>query len=159
MARLVKCPRCEQQLKRSEGVRHSNRYYHKSCYQDLEKKKKERQSLFKYIESKWEIDCPTKGMMSQIKDYEDSYGYSLREMEICLRYFYDTLGNEVLKDKGIGIIPHVYDEAINYFQQIISIAKKAEENPYQEDNYEVVKVDLSRKKKERVKLIDIDSLC
>lgn len=59
-------------------------------------------------------------MLKQIKEFQDDYGYTLKGMELTLRYFHEIQGNGV-DARGIGIIPYVYEDAkrhYNYIQKV-----------------------------------------
>jgi hypothetical protein len=73
-------------------------------------------------------------------------------MYFALKYFYEIQKNDVTKsENGIGIIPHIYEDSRNYWQERESrtagIVAAIEQQILQAANQNVVKVNLKQKKK------------
>jgi len=47
-------------------------------------------------------------------------------MYYTLKYYYEILENEILDDKGVGIIPYYYDQASKYYSKVFDLEEKAE---------------------------------
>ncbi len=125
----------------NESVVYKNRHYCESC---LELKKEEQEQkdtkngdwveLYEYIVELYG-HSPTGMMFKQLGEYrKPPYEYTNKGMYLTLKYFYETMGNNVIDGTGLGIIPYVYEDAkknfiknmeINTFNEEITI----DENP------------------------------
>jgi hypothetical protein len=155
MARLVKCPYCEKQLSKEEAVEHKKKYYHPQCFETWQKQKEHRQELIDYICKLFRSDAPTGMMLKQIKDFQADYKYTLKGMELALRYFHETLGNSVQQGSGIGIIPFVYEDAKNHYIKQMKIADSLQNL---EQNEEITVYIDPNKSKRKSKKIDITAI-
>lgn len=155
MARLVKCPYCEKQLSKEEAVEHKKKYYHPQCFETWQKQKEHRQELIDYICKLFRSDAPTGMMLKQIKDFQTDYKYTLKGMELALKYFHETLGNTVQQGSGIGIIPFVYEDAKNHYIKQMKIAESLQNL---EQNEELVIYIDSNKSTRKSKKIDITAI-
>lgn len=144
MAKLpkIKCPYCKEMFHREDGIQVKRRYYHPEC---LEKKREDNRlneqksadeskgesqdykDLIEYICNKYDMKRPSGMILKQIKDYKEQYDYTYKGMELALRYFYDTEGNSVKDDTGVGIIVYVYDRAKNFYIRKINVESSIQE--------------------------------
>lgn len=166
----VKCPYCEQQDDRDKMIKIKNRYWHQECIvaqreeNNISKElplniagstpEQEYKELISYICYKYDLDRPTGQILKQIKSFREDFEYRYKGMELALRFFFDTEGNSVKEDTGVGIIPYVYDRARKFY-----IRKKDIENNLTDEEPEV-RVFKSRKteNKNAKKQINIDDL-
>lgn len=178
--RLVKCPKCEIKLPKNEAILHKKRYYHAECYDQLlvkERKKTEEKklkqqgkvqnqhgsssdykSLVEYIcKDLYGWNRPSGMILKQIKQFHEEYDYTYKGMELTLRYFFNILDNKVDKDKGIGIIPFVYEDATKQYAQKIKIARATMNEDLHKINKRIVKVSPKSMSRE-IKQIDIESI-
>ena len=134
-----KCPVCGNMNKQSIAIHHGSRRYCKSCFDEMMKKKelkKQTQSLKKqeqeqnareykeliaYVCELFDISQPTGMILSQIKNYRETYQYRYGGMTLTLKYHYEVLGNP-LKAEGVGIIPYAYDKAKEFYTTQRNIA-------------------------------------
>jgi hypothetical protein len=136
MARLPKCPMCEIEVEKVEGefVKHSSKTYHIKCFEQFEIRKQHRYELLEYICELYKVPMANGFVTKQIKEYETQYGYTLKGMQMSLYYFHEIQGNPVIQDednnkyksRGIGIVPHIYDEAKRYFIKMQQIQNSAQ---------------------------------
>lgn len=148
MAHLVKCTVCGVQFDRDKiqavktGAR---RYAHYSCYPEGEivplpnPVDEDLVKLELYIEKLLGEDYNPARVKKQIKDYKKQYSYSYSGMLKTLIWFYEIKGNS--KDKangGIGIIPFVYKDALNYYYNLY-LAQIANESIAEESYKPVIK--------------------
>ncbi|GIN22541.1 hypothetical protein [Siminovitchia fordii] len=126
MSRLVKCPYCEEKLPKSESHPYKKRYYHLECFNEWRNQADHRKELIEYICELYGIDAPTGMMVKQIKEFVEDYNYKYKGMELALRYFYETLGNQVLEGSGIGIIPYIYEDARQHHLTMMNVAESVE---------------------------------
>ena len=62
---------------------------------------------------------------TQAEEYILKYGYTWSGMTGCLHWFYDiNHGDKEEGHGGIGIIPFIYDEVKNYYQDIYKAQEK-----------------------------------
>lgn len=147
MGRKYKCPICNKQDDESLMVKIGNRRYHKgTCeivfQEEQESKEVNRNSwgkLFNYICELYGIDKPTGMMFKQLETFRKSYDYTDEGMYLTLKYYYETLNNEVLEGTGLGIIPYCYEEAKKHNLQIWDIETNLESYVHEEKN-NVIKV-------------------
>lgn len=157
---LMKCP-CGEGVLREEAIKIGNRYYHKECAERKKQKekeseidKKELKELKDYIYFdlyKKNVSMPF--IMKQISEFRNEYGFRYKGMELALRYYYETLGNSLNENHGVGIIPYVYDEAKKHYEIILRV-KKTMDSGVQLQNHKKVKINI--KNKSRKKKIDYD---
>lgn len=102
--------------------------------------------------------------MRQIKEFETESKYTLKGIEMTLRFFHEVEGNPVLSpnddnDKyqvqGIGIVAWVYDKAKRYYEQIGRITASAHKV---EINTTPAVVYTKPTEKKRKVLIDIEGI-
>lgn len=155
--RLVKCPICEEQLKRIDARYDGKkkRYYHEDCFSGKNIVLSEREELEQYICKLYKIDRITGQMGQQINHYEKNLGYTIKGMELTLKYFHEILGRGVKEGSGLGIIPYVYEDATKQYQNRLEVeeALKILKKPKEITVY--VKKDRNERKK---KHIDLDSI-
>lgn len=136
MARLPKCPECEKEVEKVEGefVKHSGKTYHIKCFEKFEIRKQHRSELLEYICDLYKVPMANGFITKQIKEYETQYNYTLKGIQMSLYYFHSIQGNPVIQDddnnnyksRGIGIVPHIYEEAKRYFIKMQQIQNSAE---------------------------------
>ena len=147
MAHIVTCTVCKEKFNRDkiQAVKISaRRYAHYRCApkggelvplsdaidEDLVK-------LEKYVEQLLGEDYNPARVKKQIKDFKNDYDYTYSGMLKTLIWFYEIKVNP--KDKangGIGIIPFVYKDALNYYYYLY-LAQIANES-ISEENYKPV---------------------
>ncbi|MGG1444918.1 hypothetical protein ABE354_23280 [Brevibacillus laterosporus] len=115
MARKPKCPKCTYEVDKKLSVKHASKYYHEECYEKFIKAKDDRLELIDYICTLHKTKIPHGLILKQIKEFTDTYEYTHKGITLTLRYFYETLGNQVREGDGIGIVPYVYEEAKKFF--------------------------------------------
>ena len=133
MATKVKCPMCGKLNDKQDTIKISNRYYCKECAElKQDKQNTDWDLLFQYICSIYNIDKPTGMMFKQLGDYRRDYGYTDYGMYCTLKYYYETLENEVLEGSGLGIIPYYYEKTKQYYKAKADIEDSAEDFVYKE---------------------------
>jgi hypothetical protein len=107
---------------KEEAVSHKKRWYCPPCLEEKRKKEENKHNdpsdwdqLYEYIKELYGHP-PTGIMFKQLGTFrKPPYNYTNMGMLLTLQYFHETLGNEVLTDGGVGIIPYVYEEAKKNF--------------------------------------------
>lgn len=131
MAKQVKCPLCNKLNDKENTKQISNKYYCLECAEEREvqihKNKDGWDELFNYICELYKIDTLTGMMFKQIKDFRDNYNYTNTGMYLTLKYYYETLGNEVIDNTGLGIIVYYYEQAKQHYIESKEVKKHTEE--------------------------------
>lgn len=154
--RSIKCPSCQEPLDRNTEpfTEHSKKFYHQSCFGLYFQKTQHRKDLIDYVCKLHNIKHPGV-IVRQIKEFEESYGYTLKGIELALRYFHEIQGNPVDR-VGIGIVPWIYEDAKRHYKKIAAISKSAHEAE-PGGRHEIIHIEISDKKK-IAKHIDIEGL-
>lgn len=128
MAHMVKCTVCGKSFNRDKiqavkmGAR---RYAHYSCHPEgelvelLDPVDEDLVKLENYIVQLLGDSYNAARVKKQIKDYKKDYDYTYSGMLKTLIWFYEIKGNSKEKaNGGIGIIPFVYKDALNYYYNL-----------------------------------------
>lgn len=123
---LCKCPICGGKDKAENMVKIGARHYHigeceqKKLEEDEKRKvkKDDWDCLFEYICELYHLNKPTGFMFKQLSMFRDDYGYTDAGITLTLKYYYEILGNTVLEDTGLGIIPYYYEQAKKYYSEM-----------------------------------------
>lgn len=165
---MVKCPVCEEKFYKEdvEYVKKGRRYYHKTCMEKTKKQEKKendanaleyREMLYNVIKDIFNIEFPTPRILRQVKSYKQK-GLSYFGMAKTLEYWFILEKNSIKKaNGGIGIVPYVYEDALNYFSKV-SKSRNSENKIVDKGEVEVT---IHKPKKESVfdrKKINIDEL-
>lgn len=150
MARQVKCPKCNKLNNKEDTETINNRYYCKTCAEEVQAEKDTNKSdwdlLFDYICKIYNISKPSGMMFKQLKEFRNEpYNYTNSGMYATLRYYHETLGNDVLEGAGLGIIPYYYEKTKQHYLNISKVEESLEVYQPSEDKH--VKVDLSYRNK------------
>ena len=154
----VTCQICRGDINKltDEYEKKSTGYVHKKCIppEDLD-----RLELYNYITQIFHFKAPGPVNLRLIKDFHDNKKYSYKSMYYALKYFVEVQHNSVDKMNGrIGIIPYIYDEAKEYYENLVKTQNKILVNVgkqlEKEENAVVIKSAPHRKKK----IIDLEGL-
>lgn len=115
---FVVCPYCDQPIDREvdEWVQKGERAYHTKCFQE----KQDRNELCNYICRLFGLKAPGPHILSQITNFHNC-GYTYAGMRLSLVYFYEVQYHNPDQFKSrdtIGIIPHIYEQAKEYYTNI-----------------------------------------
>lgn len=179
----VKCPQCGRSFYREDGIENvdwihiKNRYWHVACHKLYEQFREtvdirdnlpdERwyQELRDYLWFDVKLPEANWAMIDQQWNSFLKKHYTAKGIYFTIRYFYNIKNGDTDKaNGGIGIVPFIYREAQTYWQshraqmeslmtQIVSQRRLKDE---QEQNQRVVSV--SRKKKNRIKVLDLSEI-
>lgn len=136
MARLAKCKFCGEEIKdKSVATKKGNYWYHNSCLEEKEKQKNEnksdRQLLLDYINELYEGQTP-KYVYIQIEEFKKNYNMTYMGMLLTLEYAFNEKEMTFDNEKGVGIIPYLYDECSKEWQRQQEINKVIEEFEFEE---------------------------
>ena len=138
MAAKVKCLYCQEEFsrERTEFMKVGRRYAHTKCYEEhYEKEKAEADEYRKVTDLIQKLYYPQKPdwgtIGSQIKRYKDE-GMTYMGMYYTLQYHCIVKGNDI-KEKGIGIIPYIYQKAKAYYKNVNNTYTKTAEIEQKKD--------------------------
>ncbi|MGG3890234.1 hypothetical protein [Metabacillus fastidiosus] len=152
MGRKVKCPHCQEKVDKDEAHPHQKRYYHPKCFEIKQRESQDYNELLEYVSELYK-DLPLILIKKQIKEMKDE-GYKYKGMELALKYFYETLGNRVQENTGVGIIPYVYEEAKAHYLKQRRIAESIDKL----ESKELTVYIKTEKEKRKSKKIDISAI-
>lgn len=161
LADSVKCPSCEQQVLKADGIFDSttNKWYHPTCFKILSEKRE----LARYVCVLFKLKAPGPKIYGQMNSFY-SKGISYKDMLQVLKYHYEIKRGKVEKAmEGIGIIPYVIEEAKEYYSKLEyrsdKIADRIADNcENQQKTIIYFDEEAIAEKKPRQNKIDIDSL-
>lgn len=78
----------------------------------------------------YDIPFVTPYMKKQLEKYKNEYQYSYSGMLRSLKYWYEVKKTPIDKNKGIGIIPYIYQDAYNYYYSIWLANQKSSERQF-----------------------------
>lgn len=133
----VKCPYCEKLFGRKPEEENitwvkvsARRYAHKDCYDKEDKKlHKQEQEIDEFYEFIKTLFGPGYNFMmidKQLKNMmKDHPNYTISGIQKTLNWFYNIQHHNV-KDSngGIGIVPFVYNDALQYYYKLYNANKK-----------------------------------
>lgn len=95
----------------------NNKYVHLACKETEERREKtDKEKLEDYIKQLFDTDYVNPKVQRQIKQYTEEYNYTYSGIQKALCYFYEIKHGDLEKaGGGIGIVPHIYDRAYNYY--------------------------------------------
>ncbi len=144
----VTCKNCKTKINKEDAINPKERTYF--CSTECEKawddkhvvvkkdnsEKDDYKELIAYLCELYGVKSPSIVWLTQIKRFHDNRKMKYKGMQLALKYYYETLGNALNEEYGLGILEWVYDDAKNYFLEKRRILKAINEF----DEEEVVKV-------------------
>lgn len=165
------CPGCKLPVEKSEenkvkGKNNYTRYWHPNCLHKVQKEKEKkiaeemgRKAIFNYLV---EIGLsPNYAFWGrQRNDFINKYGYNDSGILMALKYWFGEKKNSIERaNGGMGIVPYIYDEAQNYYRNIILKKKKLSEQAIrqQKEKNKIVKITKTEENKKK-SFINLDLL-
>lgn len=156
MGRMVNCNFCNTPVDKDIADRHNNKNYHINCC----KQQQDREALSDYICKLFGLVRPGPIIYSQLKNFmTKNTHYTYSGILKALEYFYDVQKNSTKNsNQAIGIVPHVYDEAQDYYSKInykqgkvaATIEKQLKERP--------LTVRIVKEEKKTKQIYDLDEM-
>lgn len=126
-AAYVKCLYCEQQFNRNdpniEVKKVGRRYAHLKCWEqhmtNMTQEEKDEIAFYVYVQQLFgsEYNYTLTKKLAERYHKENNYTYS--GMLKTLKWYYEKEGHSLDKSNGsIGIIPYVYQQALNYYYML-----------------------------------------
>lgn len=165
---VVTCKQCKSKIDKSDAIKVKDRTYFcsKECSDkwDREHEKKEKsendgdyQLLIKYVCQLYGVKSPTMVWLAQIKRFHENKNMKYGGMLLALKYYYETLGNAVNFEYGLGILEWVYDDAKEHYLKTKEIEKLVSNMDLEDEEIVVVKkLDKSTKPKYNIDNIDME---
>ena len=156
----VICQICRQNINKlsDEYLKKSTGYIHRSCVPPEEA---DRLELCNYIVEIFHLKAPGPANMRLIKKFHTENGYSYKSMYYTLKYYFEIKKGSIEKSQErIGILPYVYDEAKQYYENLTRtqnlILRNVEKQLVKEEKVIVVKQNPAHKGKKVINLEDLD---
>lgn len=92
-----------------------DRYVHKRCNDTHPQDDKDKIMLYIINLYNLKDDYILPKYMLQLSDFEKQYHFTYSGMLKALKYWYEVKKNPVNKNYGLGIIPHIYKQAYDYY--------------------------------------------
>lgn len=140
--RKLKCFACKELFDQDKLTVKNNKKYCKDCLKIKEeeslKNKTDWDLLFEYICELYSFERPTGLMFGQLKTFRgQDYNYTNIGMYYALKYYYEVLGNTVLEDTGLGIIPYYYEKAKKHYNKVFDLEDVVEEFENEEKSVKI----------------------
>lgn len=158
VARERTCPRCKEKVNPLDldSIDTNIATLHKSCYDALQRSKKNREELTDYISLKYNIPFPNGYMLKQITDYHNQRGYSYKAMLVTLKYIFDVEKIPTKEGVGIGLIPFYFEKAKSHHRKLKNAGNSAQDIKI---NNTIVKIKaIAPSKRTKAGYIDLNSL-
>ena len=136
MAHKVICYYCGKEFDRDKvpyiQVR-ARRYAHQTCPSNEEANAKileqmEKDAFYDVVKRIYGKDYNYMMINSQAEEYMKQYGYTWSGMKGCLHWFYEIKGGSLEEGHGgVGIIPYIYEEVKQYYQNLYKTQEKNKE--------------------------------
>lgn len=150
----VKCKFCGETFIRELTdyvVINSKRFAHKACYDKAVAEMTEEQrcefQLTNYIKSIFKIDAIPQSVHFQLQNFRNK-GYTNKGMLKALQYWFDVKHNKPTSNITVGIIPYIYEDAHNYFKNLLIINEKNEAKPIVQEEEKVWEVHIPPPKRQ-----------
>lgn len=130
------------------------------CYKKHLLKNSERALLIETICNIFGYYTPPMFIPAQIKRLTDEYGFTIEEIRQSLVYYFIINENVVRNGDGIGIVVHVYNEAMEFYKNKNKIDErnKAFNEPKFEEQKVTITLEEHNPRLKKHKLIDISSI-
>lgn len=94
----------------------TNRYAHQTCaVREAAREKTDEEKLYDFVMDLFGMDYVPPLVRKQVADYMQTYKFTYSGIHKALVYFHQIQGNPVQKEKGIAIVPFIYQNAYNYY--------------------------------------------
>ena len=131
----MKCRQCGKEINKDSAIQIKPRIYVCStdCQQKYEGKnvklaQKTREKcddlveLKSYISKLYQNDINWPLLMKQVKSFKEDLGYTYKQQLYVLKYCYE-IKNMSFEGMGLGVIPFVYNEAKQFYNQLSAVKK------------------------------------
>lgn len=112
-----KCANCGSLVDVNEATVIASKRYCLSCAQTHQKEAQAYKDLIAFICDLFQIKAPSTLICTQLKRYKENEHYTYQGMQAALDYFFNLQGHSIEGSLGIGIIPYIYDEVKDFYQE------------------------------------------
>lgn len=117
--KLLKCYGfCGEKHFKENLVKVGSKNFCKPCATKKEKEINDRDTLYKTIQTIYNIPYPTGMMLRQIKQFSEERNYTLEGMTKTLCYFVKIMKKKPFLNGGLSFLPYYYDNAIKYYNDL-----------------------------------------
>lgn len=168
--RIVKCPACGGTLdinKEEHVIVNNRRYGHPDCYLFFEimqplsektettEKDDELKELKDYIAEKYKDKANWSIIGRQIKEYTGKNKYTCMEIKMALQYIFEIKKMSINNSHGgIGLVPYVIDEALNYYKSIEEYKETMENIEIEQKETKVFTIKEPQPKRKKNRFLD-----
>jgi len=123
-----KCNMCGSKFLIEELIIRSGKKYCSECIEIKDQENEDWSTLYEYIKDIYNFSTVPILFITQLNKFRKDEKNPLTSigMYYTLKYYYEILENEILDDKGVGIIPYYYDQASKYYSKVFDLEEKAE---------------------------------
>jgi hypothetical protein len=135
--RLLKCYGfCNEKHPKEDLVKVGTQNFCKPCAEKKAKITKDRDILYKTIQTVFKIPYPTGFMLKQIKDFQEQKNYELEGITKTICYFLKVQQKEPSYKAGLSFVTWHYDSAIEYYNKL----EERRNNIKDDDGVKVIKL-------------------
>jgi hypothetical protein len=151
-----KCAMCGNKFPTEELTVRSGKKYCCECIKIKDQENEDWSTLYEYVKEIYNVSTVPILFVTQLNKFRKDEKNPLTNigMYYTLKYYYEILGNEILEDKGVGIIPYYYDQASKYYTRVFDLQEKADLFEF-EDKKQIIKTkryDTYNKNKKQISL-------
>jgi hypothetical protein len=88
------------------------------CYDIKVKDTNDREELYKFLQTTFNLSFPSGLMLRQIKQFKEERGYSYKNIRFTVDYIIRIAKMNMQVQYGIALVPHYYDEMIRYYKDL-----------------------------------------
>lgn len=151
-----KCAMCGDKYLTEDMVSRGGKKYCIDCIEIKDQENENWSILYEYIKGIYNFSTVPILFITQLNKYRKDENYPLTSigMYYTLKYYYEILGNKIVDDKGVGIIPYYYDQASKYYSKVFDLEEKAESFIFEEkkQNIKTKRYDTYNKTKKQISL-------
>ena len=104
-----------------------SRYAHRTCFlKEATRERTDEEKLYDYIMDLFKLDYIPPQIKKQLNSYIEQYHFTYSGMLKALTYWHEVKKNPIQQDKGVAILPFVYQQAYNYYYAIWEARQKNE---------------------------------
>lgn len=124
------CAKCKKEIL-DTPVKFKGKSYHSSCHAAMIEQAKKKNIavsakvndpahtvLIQYICSLFSLTNLSPLIAKQLDEFHNQRGYSWESIQLALKYFFELIPHEELETPTIGIVPFIYDEAMQYWETV-----------------------------------------
>lgn len=148
---------CGKSYNPSELLELNGKSYCNACYVKIRNESLELQSLKHCIQSIFK-HRPTKMMLNQINKYHDTNKWSYKNIRLTLQYMVEIKEMKMDSKYGIGLVPHYYDEMIDFYKEQIRKKEQTEKAVKKSKHVKVKKKQNGVHKFNKGLMIDIEGI-